>query len=71
MVNYGKQKRTISIHADAKKVFTDTQKNFLNNHTYTAVARAKRLQEFQNPSTGVYKLIEMLQKDPRLSTKSI
>lgn len=54
----------------AKSVFTDTQKTFLNNHTDIAVARAKRLQEFHNPSTGVYKLIEMLQNDPRLSAKS-
>lgn len=54
----------------AKKVFTDTQKSFLNDHTDTAVARAKRLREFHNPSTGVYKLIEMLQNDTRLSTKT-
>lgn len=49
----------------AKSVFTDTQKAFLNNHTTDAVARAKKLPEFQNPSTGIYKLIEMLEGDTR------
>ena len=39
---------------------------FLNSNTNVAVARAKKLREFQNTSTGIYKLIEMLQDDNRL-----
>lgn len=53
-----------------KSVFTDTQKSFLNNNTDVAVARAKKLPEFLNPSTGVYKLIEMLSSDRRQSVES-
>jgi hypothetical protein len=49
----------------SKSAFTDTQKTFLNNNTDVAVARAKKLHEFQNPSTGIYKLIEMLSSDAR------
>ncbi|MDD7699321.1 MAG: RloB family protein [Spirochaetia bacterium] len=49
----------------SKSAFTDTQKSFLNNNTDVAVARAKKLDEFQNPSTGIYKLIEMLKKNAR------
>ena len=49
----------------SKSAFTDTQKAFLNDNTDVAVARAKKLQEFQNPSTGIYKLIEMLKEDIR------
>ena len=44
----------------SKSAFTDTQKSFLNDNTDVAVSRAKKLHEFQNPSTGIYKLIEML-----------
>ena len=47
----------------SKSAFTDTQKSFLNDNTDVAVARAKDLCEFQNPSTGIYKLIEMLKED--------
>ena len=50
----------------SKSAFTDTQKSFLNDKTDVAVERAKKLQEFQNPSTGIYKLIEMLKEDDRL-----
>lgn len=49
----------------SKSAFTDTQKSFLNNNTDVAVARAKKLDKFQNPSTGIYKLIEMLKKNAR------
>ena len=45
-----------------KSAFTDTQKSFLNNNTDIAVTRAKELHEFQNPSTGIYKLIEFLKE---------
>ena len=51
----------------SKSAFTDTQKTFLNNNINVAVARAKKLCEFQNPSTGIYKLIEMLSSDARQS----
>ena len=54
----------------SKSAFTDTQKAFLNNNTDVAVARAKELRELQNPSTGIYKLIEMLKEDTRQSTKN-
>ena len=55
-VDYGKQKRTISIHADA-------QEAFLKINTDTATSRAKELRELQNPSTSVYKLIKLLKGD--------
>ena len=49
----------------SKSSFTDTQKSFLNDNTDVAVARAKKLHEFKNPSTSIYKLIEMLQKNTK------
>lgn len=54
----------------SKSAFTDTQKAFLNNNTNVAVDRAKKLHDFQNPSTGIYKLIEMLSSDARQSLES-
>ena len=50
----------------SKSAFTDTQKAFLNDNTDIAVARAKDLCEFQNPSTGIYKLIDLLQKNAKM-----
>ena len=50
----------------SKSAFTDTQKAFLNDNTDVAVARAKDLCEFQNPSTGIYKLIDLLQKNAKM-----
>ena len=47
----------------SKSAFTDTQKAFLNDNTYLAVVRAKGLKEFQNPSTGIYRLIELLKEN--------
>ena len=49
----------------SKSAFTDTQKAFLNSNKDIAVARATELHEFLNPSTGIYKLIEMLKEDAR------
>lgn len=46
----------------SKSAFTDTQKAFLNDNTDVAVERAKKLHKFQNPSTDIYKLIEMLKE---------
>ena len=54
----------------SKSAFTDTQKSFLFNNTDIAIARAKDLREYQNPSTGVYKLIELLHQDTRLSLEN-
>ena len=53
-----------------KSAFTETQQSFLKGNTDIAVERAKGLKEFQNPSTGIYKLIEMLKGDDRLSQES-
>ena len=47
----------------SKSAFTDTQKAFLNDNTYLAVVRAKGLKEFQNPSAGIYRLIELLKEN--------
>ena len=49
----------------SKSAFTDPQKSFLNDKTDVAVTRAKKLREFLNPSTGIYKLIEMLQMNAK------
>ena len=54
----------------SKSAFTDTQKAYLNNKMDDAVERAKKLREFYNPSTGIYKLIEMLSSDARQSLES-
>lgn len=43
-----------------KASFTDTQKAFLKEHLDEAMERAKALKEFQNPSSSIYKLIEVL-----------
>lgn len=40
-----------------KASFSDTQKAFLKDKTEIAMERAMGLKEFENPSTGVYKLI--------------
>ena len=44
----------------ARKTRISKGKVMLPNFFVLAVERAKKLQEFQNPSTGIYKLIEML-----------
>lgn len=49
----------------SKSAFTNTQKSYLNDNTDVAVERAKKLREYQNPSTGIYKLIEMLKGNAR------
>lgn len=51
-------------HNYNKAVYTDTQKAFLREHLADAVSRSKALKEFQNPSSGIYKLWEVL-KDKR------
>ena len=47
-------------HNYNKSVYTDTQKAFLNDHIVVAIDRAKALKEFQNPSTNIYTLVEVL-----------
>ena len=54
----------------SKTTFTDTQKAFLKINTDTATMRAKNLTELQNPSTGIYKLIELLKGDEHQSLVS-
>lgn len=43
-----------------KAVFTETQQAFLKQHINIAINRAKKLNDFKNPSTQVYKIIEQL-----------
>lgn len=54
-------KNSASVWKNYKKsVFTETQILFLSNNIDIATERAKNLKELQNPSTGIYKLIELL-----------
>jgi len=46
-----------------KSSFTETQQAFLKENLETAVERAKQLKELQNPSSGVYKLVAILQDE--------
>ena len=43
-----------------KSVYTDTQKAFLKEYLGIAIDRAKALKEYQNPSSNIYKLVEIL-----------
>lgn len=45
----------------SKSVYTDTQKTFLREHLKDAVDRAKALKDFQNPSSRIYRLLEILE----------
>lgn len=45
-----------------KGEFTDTQKNFLMDNIDAAMARSKALQEHKNPSTDVWKIIELIKQ---------
>lgn len=49
-----------------KASLSDTQKKFLMENLSVAVARAKRLEEMKNPSSGIYKLIEALSQEKTL-----
>ncbi len=44
----------------SKSDFTNTQEDFLKSNTDTATARAKNLTELHNPSTSIYKLVNLL-----------
>lgn len=52
-------------NAYSKAGFTDTQKKYLKDHISKAIERAKALKEFQNPSSTIYKLVEMIQNENR------
>lgn len=45
----------------SKSVYTDTQKNYLREHLKDAVNRAKELNDYQNPSSRIYRLLEMIE----------
>ena len=45
-----------------KAVYTETQKAFLKEHLGDAISRAKDLKEFQNPSSRIFKLLDVLEK---------
>lgn len=44
-----------------KAIYTDTQKAFLHDHLIDAIGRSKKLKDFQNPSSRIYKLLEILE----------
>lgn len=45
-----------------KAALTDTQKSFLWEHRLEATERAKKLKNFENPSSGIFNLILALEK---------
>lgn len=47
-------------HNYNKAAYTDTQKAFLREHLEVAISRSKILKDFQNPSSRMYKLLEIL-----------
>lgn len=53
----------------SKSSFTKTQKQYLKKQVKIAVGRAKKLKDFQNPSTGVYKLVRLLEGSVPLQKK--
>lgn len=57
-------KKSLSIWKNYKKSeFTKDQQTFLLSNIVIAINRAKGLKEFQNPSTDIYKLIELLNEE--------
>ncbi len=44
-----------------KSVYTDTQKTFLREHLEDAINRARALKDYQNPSSRIYRLLEVLE----------
>ncbi len=44
----------------SKAEFSVSQQTYLKENLLAAVARAKTLKEFQNPSSGIYRLIDLL-----------
>lgn len=54
-------------HNYNKAAYTDTQKAFLREHLEVAISRSKILKDFQNPSSRMYKLLEILDSKKCLS----
>ena len=48
-------------HNYNKALYTDTQKAYLKSHLSEAISRAKTLKDFHNPSSRIYKLLEILE----------
>ena len=44
-----------------KSVYTDTQKTFLREHLEDAINRARALKDYLNPSSRIYRLLEVLE----------
>lgn len=56
-------KKSASIWSNySKAAYTDTQKIFLKEHISIAISRAKALNDFKNPSSRIYKLLEFIDK---------
>lgn len=45
----------------SKAIYTDTQKGFLREHLDDAIRRAKGLKDFHNPSSRIFKLLDILE----------
>ncbi len=45
----------------SKATYTDTQKGFLREHIADAIRRAKGLKDFHNPSSRIFKLLDILE----------
>lgn len=47
-------------------IFAEILKNYTCNNTDLETVRAKKLREFQNTSTGIYRLIEILKNNVQI-----
>lgn len=55
-------KKSASVWSNYNKAYyTATQQAYLKEHLGKAISRAKQLKDFQNPSTRIYKLLEILE----------
>lgn len=55
-------KKSASVWSNYNKAYyTATQQAYLKEHLGEAISRAKQLKDFQNPSTRIYKLLEILE----------
>jgi len=52
-----------------KSVLTETQKNYLWDNKTIAIDRAKKLTENENPSSGIYKLLETIENSLNILNK--
>ena len=54
-------KKSASVwHNYNKAIYTDTQKAFLRDHLNDAISRSRALKDFQNPSSRIYRLFDVL-----------